>query len=70
MSPGYRDGQVSYVGNVNVIIVRSAEAKDLITRSSRFRDSMTRVHRGVSAYGVRDCEGDEREGRGDLSEGA
>lgn len=36
-------------GNVNVIIVRSAEAKDLITRSSRFRDSMMRVHRGVSA---------------------
>lgn len=40
-------------GNVNVIIVRSAKAKDLITRSSRFRDSMTRVHRGVSAYETR-----------------
>lgn len=53
------DGPVSHsrhilAGNVNVIIVRSAEAKDLITRSSRFRNSMMRVHRGVSADDVRE----------------
>ena len=64
---GLTDIVTAYIlaGNVNVIIVRSAEAKDLITRSSRFRDSMTRVHRGVSAYDVRD--GGMNEGH-DLSE--